>query len=386
MGPGPFCAMLLADLGADVIRIDRAHNPSLPGPNYDFRVELLNRGRPSVAVDLKHPEGAEVVLGLVEKADALVEGFRAGVTERLGIGPEQCLARNPRLVYGRMTGYGQTGPLAHTVGHDLNYVAQSGVLSLIGRAGEPPTPPLSLVGDFGGGGMVLALGIVAAVLEARSSGTGQVVDASMTDGAALLGTAFFGFRQTGVWTEKRGTNLVDSGAPHYEVYETADGRWLAIAAIEPRFYAEVIDLLGLDATQLPDQHDRARWPEVKQIFANVIRTRTRDQWVAANVGRSTCVSPVLDTDEAAGDEHNLARGTFVEVDGLTHPAPAPRFSRTPTSVQRPPPLPGEHTRSALAAWGIPDDRVSAWEHAGAIVQDPEWEPTAPESATTRSTA
>ena len=380
MGPGPFCAMLLADLGADVIRVDRAHGASLPGPNFDFRVELLNRGRTSVAVDLKHPEGRDVVLDLVERADVLIEGYRAGVTERLGVGPDDCFARNPRLVYGRMTGYGQDGPLSGAVGHDINYVAQSGMLSLIGRKGHPPTPPLSLVGDFGGGGMVLALGIVSAVLEARSSGQGQVVDASMTDGAALLGTAFYGFRQTGGWTGARGTNLVDSGAPHYDAYETADGKYLAVGAIEPKFYAELLDLLELDPTALPAQDDRSRWPELKRVIADRILTRTRDDWMTANAGRSTCVSPVLDTDEAPYDAHNVARGTFTEVEGIVQPAPAPKFSRTSTAVRRPPPLPGEHTLEKLVDWGVPESQVTLWEKSGAVRQHTDHDPVAPEFA------
>jgi alpha-methylacyl-CoA racemase len=365
IGPGPFCAMLLADLGADVIRIDRLHGATLVGPNSDFRTELLNRGRRSVAVDLKNPRGAEVVLALAERADALVEGFRPGVAERLGIGPEACHARNPRLVYGRMTGYGQHGPLSQAVGHDINYVAQSGVLSLIGRAGQPPTPPLSLVGDFGGGGMVLALGILAALWESRQSGRGQVIDAAMVEGAALLATPFFGFWQTGVWGE-RGHNMVDSGAPFYDVYETADGRYIAVGAMEPHFYAELLDVLGLDPATLPDQHDRARWPELKKIFADTIRRRTRDEWVSRAAGRDACLSPVLDIDEALRDPHNVARGTFVDVAGIAQPGVVPRFDRTPAVVDRPPPLPGEHTREALATWGIDQSLIDEWESVRAI--------------------
>ncbi|MFD4972912.1 CaiB/BaiF CoA transferase family protein [Streptomyces sp. NPDC058424] len=365
IGPGPFCAMLLADLGADVIRVDRAQGAALVGPNADFRTELLHRGRRSVAVDLKHPDGPEAVLSLVERADALIEGFRPGVTERLGIGPADCHTRNPRLVYGRMTGFGQDGPMAQTVGHDINYVAHSGVLSLIGRAGQPPTPPLSLIGDFGGGGMLLALGILAALWESRSSGKGQVVDAAMCEGAALLGTAFFGFRQTGVW-RGRGTNIVDSGAPYYDAYETADGKWVAVGSMEPHFYAELVDLLGLERDELPSQNDRSQWPRMKEIFAEAIRTRTRDEWVARAEGREVCLTPVLEPEEAAKDPHNLARGTFVEVDGLTQPAPAPRFSRTPATVDLPPPMPGQHTREALTAWGVPEETAAAWEAVGAV--------------------
>lgn len=366
IGPGPFCAMLLADLGADVIRVDRAQGAMLVGPNADFRTELLNRGRRSVAVDLKNPHGREVVLSLVEQGDALIEGFRPGVTERLGIGPADCHGRNPRLVYGRMTGFGQDGPMSQTVGHDINYVAQSGILSLIGRAGQPPTPPLSLVGDFGGGGMLLALGILAALWEARESGQGQVIDAAMCDGAALLGTAFYGFKQTGVWSDERGTNIVDSGAPFYDAYETADGKWVAVAGMEPHFYAQLLDVLGLRPDDLPAQDDQSQWPRVKKVFTDTIRTRTRDEWVAAAQGRDACLSPVLGLDEAPHDPHNVARKSFVDIEGLTQPVPAPRFSRTPAAIDAPPPMPGEHTREALAAWDIPEETVSSWEATGAI--------------------
>jgi alpha-methylacyl-CoA racemase len=372
IGPGPFCAMVLADLGADIIRVDRVAGGGLVGPNADFRVELLNRGRRSVAVDLKHPAGAEVVLALVERADALIEGFRPGVTERLGIGPDACFARNPRLVYGRMTGYGQDGPMAQAVGHDLNYVAQSGTLSMIGRRGQPPTPPLSLVGDFGGGGLPLALGIVSALLERATSGRGQVVDAAMVEGSAILATAFFGYVQTGTWSTERGTNIVDSGAPFYDVYETADGKWLSVAAMEPHFYRDLVTLLALP-DDLPDQHDREAWPAMKKIFAEAVATRTRDEWCAAAVGLNPCVAAVLEPAEAPRDEHNAARKTFVEVDGLVQPAPVPRFSRTPAAVDRPPPLPGEHTTSALADWGIEADVVSGWLESGAIADNSDHE-------------
>lgn len=365
MGPGPFCAMLLADLGADVIRIDRAHGASLPGPNTDFRLEVMNRGRRSIAVDLKNPEGREVVLDLVESADALIEGFRPGVTERLGVGPDDCLARNPRLVYGRMTGFGQEGPRSQEVGHDINYVAQSGMLSLIGRRDQPPTPPLSLVGDFGGGGMLLALGILSALWEARSSGIGQVVDAAMVDGAATLGTAFFGFAQTGHWSAERGSNLVDSGAPFYDAYETSDGRYVAVGAIEPVFYADLLGVLGLDPAVLPDQYDQRRWPELKKIVARTFATRTRDQWVQAARGTNACLTPVLSVPEAMADAHSTARDSFVEVNGLRQPAPAPRFSRTPAQIDAPPPVPGEHTMEALADWGVPEERINHWLSTGA---------------------
>lgn len=365
IGPGPFCAMLLADLGADVIRLDRSSGAALVGPNTDFRTEVMHRGRRSVALDLKNPRGREVVLNLVAEADGLIEGFRPGVTERLGIGPDDCLAVNPRLVYGRMTGFGQDGPLAQAAGHDLNYVAQSGLLSLIGRHGQPPTPPLSLVGDFGGGGMMLALGMLAAIWETQRSGRGQVVDAAMADGAALLGAAFHGFVSNGTWRTTRGTNIVDSGAPFYDTYETADGRWLAVAAMETHFYAELLDILDLDAASLPDQYEQGRWPEMKKVFADTIRTRTRDEWVEIAQGRA-CVSAVLDVEESWGHPHNVARGTFVEIAGVTQPSPQPRFSRTAAAVDGPPPAPGEDTREALASWGVPTSRIDEWLDAGAV--------------------
>lgn len=368
IGPGPFCAMVLADLGADVLRIDRAHGAALVGPNADFRREVLHRGRRSVAVDLKSVGGKDVVLSLVDGSDALIEGFRPGVCERLGVGPDECLARNPRLVYGRMTGFGQDGPLASSAGHDISYLAQSGVLSLIGRKDGPPTPPLSLVGDFGGGGMLLALGILAALWEARASGRGQVIDAAMCDGAALLGAAFYGFVHTGAWHPERGTNLVDSGAPFYDSYQTADGRWIAVGALEPRFYAVLLDVLGLDPADLPEQYDQSRWPELREIVAARIRTRDRDEWVAAAEGRDACLQPVLDVHEAPRDPHNAARGSFAEVDGIVQPVPAPRFGRTPAAVDRPPPVPGEHTRTALADWGVPEQTITAWLDAEVVTQ------------------
>jgi alpha-methylacyl-CoA racemase len=366
IGPGPFCAMVLADLGADVLRVDRASGGGLVGPNADHRAELLNRGRRSIAVDLKHPDGSEVVLRLVEDADALIEGFRPGVAERLGIGPDACLARNPRLIYGRLTGYGQDGPMAQAVGHDLNYIAHSGVLGLIGRRGQPPTPPLSLIGDFGGGGLMLALGILAAVVERSRSGSGQVIDASMVDGSALLATPFYGYVQTGAWSIERGTNIVDSGAPFYDVYETSDGRWLSVAAMEPQFYRALIELLGLEDENLPNQHDRKRWPEMKERFASAIRARTRDEWCAAARAVEACVAPLLGVEEVAEDEHLRARGTFVEHEGLMQPAPAPRFSRTPAALWHRPPLPGEHTEAALADWGFSTAEIAGLIEAGAI--------------------
>jgi alpha-methylacyl-CoA racemase len=359
IGPGPFCGMVLADLGAEVLRVDRASGGGLVGPGADFRAELMHRGRRSVAVDLKHPDGAGVILDLVAEADAFFEGFRPGVCERLGIGPEDCLARNPRLVYGRMTGYGQDGPMAQAVGHDLNYIAQSGVLGLIGRAGQPPTPPLSLAGDFGGGGLMLALGMLAALVERGTSGVGQVIDAAMVEGSAVLATAFFGFLQNQAWSPERGTNIVDSGAPFYDAYETADGRYLSVAAMEPHFYANLLTLLEIDPASLPDQNDRSRWPEMKPVFAAAVRRRTLADWLARAEGVEACVAAVVGIEEIADDAHLMARQSFVRRDGVLQPAPVPRFSRTPSELSYPPPLPGEHTREALADWGLAPERINA---------------------------
>jgi alpha-methylacyl-CoA racemase len=366
IGPGPFCGMLLADLGAEVLRIDRAAGATLVGPSASFRDELMHRGRRSAAVDLKHPDGAGVILDLVEHADGFFEGFRPGVCERLGIGPEECLARNPRLVYGRMTGYGQDGPMAQAVGHDLNYIAQSGVLGLIGRAGEPPTPPLSLAGDFGGGGMILALGMLAALVERGTSGRGQVIDAAMVEGSALLATCFFGFLQNGTWSAERGTNIVDSGAPYYDAYETADGRYLSVAAMEPHFYANLLGLLELDPDTLPEQNDRERWPEMKPVFAEAVRRRTLAEWLERADGVEACVAAVVSLDEIPDDEHLTARASFVHHEGRLQPAPAPRFSRTPSALSYPPPLPGEHTAEALADWGLDAARIDALLSSGAV--------------------
>jgi alpha-methylacyl-CoA racemase len=367
LGPGPFCCMMLADMGADVLRVDRISAGAPVGPGGDHAVELLNRGRRSVGVDLKHPDGARLVLDLVARADALVEGFRPGVAERLGIGPEPCLASNPRLVYGRMTGYGQDGPRAQTAGHDLNYIAANGVLSMIGRRGQPPTPPLNLVADIGGGGLVLAFGILAALVSRERTGAGQVVDAAMIEGAAVLAAPFYAWAQTGQWSPERGTNMIDSGAPYYDVYQTADGRWLSVAAVEPRFYRVLLDVLGLAGEPLPEQDDRSAWPWMKERFAALIRSRTRDDWCARAEGRDTCIAPVLDADELESDAQLRARGSFVRHHGILQPAPAPRFSQTPASLSLPPPVPGEHTAAALADWGISRQRVAALRRSGAIV-------------------
>ena len=360
IGPGPFAAMLLADLGAEVLRVDRpaASRPAWP--------TVLARGRRSVAVDLKHPDGPGVVLGLVDAADALVEGFRPGVAERLGIGPDPCLARNPRLVYGRVTGWGQDGPWRLAAGHDVDYVALAGALHPIGQAGGPPVPPLNLVGDFGGGGMLLALGVVAALLEASRSGRGQVVDAAMVDGAALLTTQFHELLAAGLWREERGANLLDGGAPFYGVYETADGRHLAVGALEPQFWAELLERLGLDAAELPAQLDRNGWPELRERLAALFRTRPRDEWCELLAGTDACVAPVLGLGEAPAHRHNRARGTFVDVGGVVQPAPAPRFSRTPPDLPQPPARAGEHTDQALADWGVAPEEVARLRAAGAI--------------------
>ncbi len=365
IGPGPFCAMVLADLGAEVIRVDRASGVPEQMPEGPAR-DVLNRGRRSIAVDLKTPRGAETVLRLVESADALIEGFRPGVAERLGIGPDAALAANPRLVYGRMTGWGQDGPYADAAGHDINYIALSGLLHAIGRAGEAPVPPLNLVGDFGGGGMLLALGVVAALLETRSSGEGQVVDASMVDGAALLGTMVFGFFGTGGWNDERGTNLLDTGAHFYDVYETADGRHVSIGSIEPQFYAELLRLSGLADEDLPAQFDREQWPAMKERVAAVFATKTRDEWCEIMDASDVCFAPVLSLAEAPEHPHNRARGTFVEQAGVVQPAPAPRFSRTPGELVAPPPHPGQHTDEVLRAWGFEADEIAKLRADGAV--------------------
>jgi alpha-methylacyl-CoA racemase len=359
IGPGPFCAMLLADLGAEVLAVER------PTPERPGWPALFGRSRRRLAVDLKHPDGPAVVLDLVAGADALVEGFRPGVAERLGIGPEACLARNPRLVYGRVTGWGQEGPLAQSASHDIDYIAVAGALHPVGEAGGPPLPPLNLLGDFGGGGMLLALGVVAALLEAGRSGQGQVVDAAMVDGAALLTTQLHELLAAGLWTDRRGANLLDGAAPFYAVYETADGRHLAVGALEPRFYAELLERVGLGADDLPAQLDRDGWPALRARLAARFRTRTRDEWCALLEGTDACVAPVLSLAEAPAHPHNRARATFVEVGGVPQPAPAPRFSRTPCATPIPPTGPGDPT-ATLAAWGVPPERVAHLRAGGAL--------------------
>jgi alpha-methylacyl-CoA racemase len=366
IGPGPYAAMVLSDMGAEVVRIDRAASVPASPPGRP-PVDVLNRGRRSVAVDLKVPEGVEAVLRLVASADALIEGFRPGVTERLGLGPDVCLERSPRLVYGRMTGWGQDGPYASAAGHDINYIALAGALAHIGRAGAPPTPPLNLVGDFGGGGLLLAFGIACGLFETSRSGQGQVVDAAMIDGAANLMAMFWGFRAMGIWSPERGTNLLDTGAHFYDVYECADGGFVSIGSIEPQFYAELLKRTGLDGDpELAGQMDRSTWPALKAKLAEVFRSRTRDEWCDEMEATDVCFAPVLSMDEAASHPHNVARGTFETRDGVVQPAPAPRFSRTAPELDRPPAFPGQHTDEVLADWGFAEDEVAALRDAGAV--------------------
>ena len=371
IGPAPFAAMMLADMGAEVLRIDRVDAVGAPDA-YFARPELnlLDRGRRSVAVDLKTPEGREVVLRLAAGADALIEGFRPGVAERLGLGPDACLARNPRLVYGRMTGWGQDGPLAQAAGRDINYTALSGTLAMIGREGSPPVPPLTLLGDFGGGGLLLAFGLMCALHEAERSGQGQVVDAAMLDGAALLATMFHGLRADGSWTDRRGTNLLDGGAYHYEVYETADGRYVCFGPLDQKSHDVMVGLTGLttETGERPDREDRAAWPAMKQRMAELIRSRTRDEWCALLEGTDACFAPVLEPGEAPDHPHNRARGTFVEVGGVVQPAPAPRFSRTRPGLPEPAAPAGRHTVPALAGWGFSEAELAELQQAGAIRQ------------------
>jgi alpha-methylacyl-CoA racemase len=355
IGPGPFAGMLLADLGADVIRIDRPGGNAMQVSVPDK--DILARGRPSVAINLKDPRGIEVVLDLVERADVLIEGLRPGVTERLGVGPEQCFARNPQLVYGRMTGWGQDGPLAQSAGHDINYISVAGALDTIGRAGGPPQIPLNLLGDFAGGSMYLVTGVLSALIHARAGGGGQVVDAAITDGVAHLLAMPLMMQQVGSWTHERGTNLLDSGAPFYDVYETSDGRWMSVGGLEPQFYAAMEQVLrenGLGITDLPDRYDLAAWPALRKVLAETFAGKTQAEWTKLFDGTDACVAPVVPMHEAANHPHNVARGTYIEHEGLVQAAPAPRFSQTPANLTTPPAKPGANTAEALAAWGITD--------------------------------
>jgi alpha-methylacyl-CoA racemase len=361
IGPGPFCAMMLADMGADIIRVDRKSAASR-----ETNLDALCRGRRSIAVDLKKREAVEAVLKLLERADALIEGFRPGVMERLGLGPDACLERNPKLIYGRMTGWGQHGTLAHAAGHDINYISLAGVLHATGRPGEPPSPPMNLIGDFGGGGMLLAFGIVCGILEARRSGHGQVIDAAMTDGSALLSAQIHGFRAMGIWSDERGANLLDGGAHFYDTYETADGKWVSIGSIEPQFYAELVERAGLTDPGFRSQMSRDQWPELKRKLAAVIKTKTREEWSRIMEGTDVCFAPVLSFPEAYRHPHNQQRRTFVDVGGVMQPAPAPRFSRTAPEIPTPPRPAGADNDRALSDWGFSRQEIDALRSAGAI--------------------
>lgn len=363
IGPVPFCGQMLSDMGADILRIER---PGLPRGMVEPAYDVWHRGRRSVAVNLKKPEGVETILKLVEKADALLEGFRPGVMEKLGLGPDDCLGRNPKLVYGRMTGWGQEGPLSQAAGHDINYIALSGALHAIGRQGENPPPPLNIIGDLGGGGMFLAFGVVCGILEAQKSGKGQVVDTAMVDGAATLAGFFFGAWAAGFWSDERGTNLLDGGAHFYDTYETKDGKWISVGSIEPQFYSLLLELSGANDPDFDIQMDRSKWPELKVKMANIFKMKTRDEWCEIMDGTDVCFGPVLSFGEAINHPHNAERKTFVEVEGVMQPAPAPRFSRTKPEVRGPAPEVGEHTESGLLDWGLSEKDIEAFKAAGAI--------------------
>jgi alpha-methylacyl-CoA racemase len=363
LAPAPFGCMILSDLGADVLRVDRTE---ICGTGAKAPLDPLARGRRSAGINLKDAAGVELLLRLVASADVLVEGFRPGVAERLGFGPEVCAERNPRLVYGRMTGWGQDGPLAPTAGHDIDYIAISGALSLVGRAGQSPVPPVNLLADFGGGGMLLALGVLAALFERERSGLGQVVDAAMVDGSALLTSFVYGLRATGVWQDARGVNLLDGGAPFYDTYQTADGKYVAVGALEAKFYAELLAGLGLSGDGLPPQHDRAGWPVLRARFTEVFLTRTRDEWAEVFAGSDGCVAPVLSAAEAPGHPHNASRGTFADVGGLVQPAPAPRFGRSPAGAPSAPPRPGADTDAVLAELGCTTAEIAALRASGTV--------------------
>ena len=364
IGPGPFCGMMLADMGAEIIRIDRSGSVGQPANTTD----ILARGRKSIGIDLKNPDGVETVLKLIETADVLIEGFRPGVTERLGLGPDVCLARNPRLVYGRMTGWGQTGAMAPVAGHDINYISLSGALHAIGGKGDKPVPPLNLVGDFGGGGMLLAFGIAAALFESNKSGQGQVIDAAMTDGSALLMNAVFGLMNTPHWSQERGTNLLDGGAHFYGTYETADGKWISIGSIEPQFYALLLQKTGLDKDEtMPRQMSRADWPSLQDKFTQIFKSKTRDEWDQIMLGTDICYAPVLNFEEAIAHQHNQDRATFVESAGVKQAAPAPRFSRTEPELPQPSVAPGSHSDEILATLGLSDAHIAELKGSGAVV-------------------
>ena len=362
IGPGPFCGMLLADLGARVVRVAR------PGPP-PYR-DLLHRGRDAIIIDLKNEAAAEVVLRMAEHADAFYEGFRPGIAERLGIGPAEALARNPKLVYARITGFGQEGPLAASAGHDIDYIAMSGVLDLIGSSDGPPVIPLNLVADLGGGGMLLAVGLLAGLLEADRSGKGQVIDVAMLDGSSVLGMFPRALSVAGLWEGPRGENLLDGGAPFYRTYETEDGRYIAVGALEPRFYSEFIEGLGLDPADLPEQYDRTHWPDLRIVFEQTLGSKTRDEWLKIFSGTNACVAPVLTPSEAPSHEHNVARHTFIDVDGVTQAAPAPRFDRTPADLPGPVPSPGRDSVHVLESFAFEPSEIERLIASGVVVQDP----------------
>lgn len=365
LGPCPFAAMMLADMGADVLRIDRTEQVPFILP-HGVPTDILSRSRSSIRVDLKHPKGVEVALQLVERADVLLEGFRPGVMERLGLGPKVCLSRNSRLIYGRMTGWGQEGPLAHKAGHDINYVAVTGVLDAIGLAGQAPVPPLNLVGDFGGGGMLLAFGVLCALYERESSGKGQVVDAAIVDGSSLLMSTIFGLRAEGMWKAERGVNLLDGGAPFYQVYECSDGKYISVGSLEQKFYASLIKVLGLKEELLPEQMDCSGWPLLKERFAEIFKTKTRDEWCETMEEEDLCFAPVLSMDEAMEYSHLKSRGTFLDTGGVLQPNPAPRFSRTSPEDPRPPCSLGEHTEQVLVELGYSEEDIRALREEKAI--------------------
>lgn len=361
IGPGPFCAMMLSDMGAEVIRIDRKDQAGTGDPRL-----VLNRGRKSLALDLKKPEAVATVLNMVQHADLLIEGFRPGVMERLGLGPQDCFAQNPRLIFGRMTGWGQTGPLSQAAGHDINYISLAGALHAMGDADRPPTPPLNLVGDFGGGAMYLLAGLLAALIESGKSGQGQVVDAAMTDGTASLTAAFHGLKAMGRWTDNRSNNYLDGGAHYYGAYACSDGRFISIGSIEPKFYALLLEKCGIEDPDFQNQNDRDNWPQLKQKLEELFKTRTRDEWCSLMEGTDVCFAPILDMEEAPSHPHNAARDTFVKVAGVTQPAPAPRFSRTQGEIQGPAAVVGEHSEEVLMAWGFSNEDIAALKEAGAF--------------------
>jgi alpha-methylacyl-CoA racemase len=366
IGPAPFAATLLADMGAEVIRIDRREAADLGLPGREPKFDVLHRGRRSLALDVKAEAGRAVIKQLAVKADALIEGFRPGVMERLGLGPDELLVLNPKLVFGRMTGFGQDGPMAQAAGHDINYIALAGVLHAIGRKGEGPVPPLNLVGDFGGGGMFLAFGVLCGLLEAQKSGKGQVVDAAMVDGAAYLAAGIYGLYSQGSWADERGVNFIDSGAPWYDVYQTKDGKWLSVGAIEGRFYEELVEKLGLASVGLPKQHDRKGWPVLRERFAAVIASRTRDEWERVFEGSDACVAPVLALGEVESHPHNVARATFVRRDGVLQPGPAPRFSRTACEMGPPSRGRGADGEAVLKDWGFAPAEIAELKKAGVV--------------------